>query len=219
MVDRRIGSCSVFDRQVARPRPCRAALGDVTLLEVDAHEDAPGGGYTDLDEAGCGENAGGADVLELAEVWIALQRAGAALPGEVDGGAGECSADTAASKAGPGDKAGHRPHAVIGLVFGSTGPGDGTVAQQARVGRSRVDRAPADRFTVEVSDQAGRVVDSGCPQAVCSRSREASPSAPTVPQPSLGRILYRWHQHGRMNRVRRRWLASLPRSPRSRGRS
>ncbi len=99
------------------------------LTEVDAHDDAPRGGPAHLDEAGGGEDAGSADVSELAEVRLALQSTGTPLPGEGYGGTSECLADAAPPKACPGYKAGYRPHAVIGLVFGSIDPGDGTVTQ------------------------------------------------------------------------------------------
>ncbi len=43
---------------------------------------------------------------------------------------------------------------VVGLVLRATRPGDAVVAQQTPVGGARLDRAPADRLTVEVRDEA-----------------------------------------------------------------
>src|SRR5207249_9840345 len=87
---------------------------------------------------------------------VALEGAGAPLPGEVDGGARERTADPAAAEARAGDKAGHSPDAVVALVFRSAVPGDAGLEQQARVGGARLDRAPGDGLAVEVGDEAAR---------------------------------------------------------------
>src|SRR3954452_13686387 len=65
-------------------------------LEVDAHEDPPGRRAADLGEACSREDAPAADVKlsprdlpgGLHQHWVALERAGAVLTGEIDGGAG-----------------------------------------------------------------------------------------------------------------------------------
>lgn len=72
---------------------------------------------TDLGEPGGGEDAAAADVElspgdllpGLRDHRVALEGTGAALTGEVDGGARERTADPAAPEAGAGDEAGvHR---------------------------------------------------------------------------------------------------------------
>ncbi len=92
----------------------------------------------------------------LGDHRVALEGAGAAFPGEVDGGARERTADPAAPEARAGDEAGHGPDAVVGLVLRSPLPGDAGLEQQARVGGARLDRAPADGLAVEVGDEAAR---------------------------------------------------------------
>ena len=87
---------------------------------------------------------------------IALEGAGAALAGEADGGARERTADAAAAEARAGDEAGHGPHAVVGLVLRPPLPRHAGLEQQARVGRARLDRAPAGGLAVEVGDEAAR---------------------------------------------------------------
>jgi hypothetical protein len=59
---------------------------------------------------------------------IALEGTGTALPGEVDGGARERTADPAAAETRAGDEAGLGPDAVVGLVFRSARPRDATEA-------------------------------------------------------------------------------------------
>ena len=101
---------------------------------------------------------------------VALEGTGAAFPREVDGGARERTADPAAPEARAGDEAGHGPDAVVGLVLRSALPGDAGVAQQARVGGARLDRAPADGLAVDVGDET---TVSGAPRGCRSRSARA----------------------------------------------
>ena len=132
-------------------------------VKVDAHHDASQGRTADLGEAGVGEHALGADVELLGDHVlrghrVALDGAGAARAGEVHRGARERPADAALAEARAGEEAGHGPDAVVGLVLRAALPGDAVVAQQARVGGARLDRAPADGLAVEVRDEAaGRV--------------------------------------------------------------
>src|SRR4029077_14266732 len=93
---------------------------------------------------------------------VALDGAGAALACEVDGGACERAADAAAPEAHATDEARHRPHAVVGLVFGSAGPNE-RFALQPPVCVARPARAPATRLAVEVGDQAGGGLRLGLP--------------------------------------------------------
>src|SRR5205823_919149 len=86
---------------------------------------------------------------------VALERAGAALPGELDGGTGERSAHAAVPEPRARDEAGHGPDAVVGDVLRSPRPRDAG-AQQPHVCRARLERAPADGLTVEVRDEAAR---------------------------------------------------------------
>src|SRR5687767_6938595 len=98
---------------------------------------------TDLGEAGGCEDAAAADV-ELAREGdrlpglgdhrVALERTGASLPREVDGGTRERVADASAAETDPGDEAGHGPDAVVGLVLGASRPGDEGLEQQSWVG-------------------------------------------------------------------------------------
>src|SRR4029077_8431317 len=83
---------------------------------------------------------------------VALDGAGAALACEVDGGACERAADAAAPEAHATDEARHRPHAVVGLVFGSAGPNE-RFALQTHVGGARLARAPTQRVAVAGSGQ------------------------------------------------------------------
>ena len=92
----------------------------------------------------------------LVDHRVALECAGAALAGEVNGGTCERTADSAAAEARAGDEAGHGPDALVGLVLVSAFPGDAGLEQQPRVGSERLDRAPADRLAVEVGDEAAR---------------------------------------------------------------
>ena len=92
----------------------------------------------------------------LSDHRVALERTGAALPREIDGGARERTADAAAPEARAGDEARHRPDAVVGLVLGAALPRDAGLEQQARIGGARLDRAPADGLAVEVGDEAAR---------------------------------------------------------------
>ncbi len=110
--------------------------GTCSSLEVDAHHDPAEGRPTDLGEAGGGEDAAAAnmelspdDLLPgLRDHRVALEGTGTALPGEVDGGARERTADPAAPEARAGDEAGHSPDAVVGLVLGLARPGDAAEA-------------------------------------------------------------------------------------------
>ena len=96
---------------------------------------------TDLGETGVGEDAAAADMelspgdlpAGLRDHRVALERAGASVPREVDGGTRKCTADAATAEAGAGDEAGHRPHALVGLVFRSALPGNASLEQEARV--------------------------------------------------------------------------------------
>ena len=114
-------------------------------------------------ETGVGEDAAAADVqlargdvlTRLQEHRVALERSGAAAPCEVDGGLNERPADPSAAVSGPGEDARHGPHAGVGLVLRTTLPGNPVDAQQARVGGTRLDGAPADGFTIEECDEAG----------------------------------------------------------------
>ena len=120
----------------------------------------------DLCESRVREDAPAADVElspgdllpGLRDHRVALESTGAALPGEVDGGARERAADSATPETRAGDEAGHGPDAVVGLVLRSPIPGDAAVAQQPRVGVARLDRAPSDGLAVEVGDETTRRV-------------------------------------------------------------
>jgi hypothetical protein len=108
---------------------------------------------TDLGEPGVGEDAAAADMelspgdllAGLRDHRVALEGAGAAVPGEVDDGARESTADATATEARAGDEAGRGPNAVIGLVLRSARPGN---TAEAHVGRARLDRAPAGGLAV-----------------------------------------------------------------------
>src|SRR5690606_21136170 len=76
--------------------------------------------------------------------------------GKVDGGPGQRAADPALAEAGPGDEAGDRPDAVVCLVFAASAPGNAH-ANQPKICGTRLDRAPADWFTVEVRDKPARL--------------------------------------------------------------
>ena len=138
--------------------------GASARLEVDPHHDPADGRPADLAEARIGKDAAAADVelsqepslRGLVDHRVALDGAGAALAREVDCGACERTADSAAAEARAGDEAGHRPDAVVGLVLVSAFPGDTGLEQQPRVRRARLHRAPADRLAVEVGDEAAR---------------------------------------------------------------
>src|ERR687897_2637752 len=98
----------------ARPR-CRVS-------EVDPHHDTAQCRTADLGETGIGEHAFGPDVELLQDHvlrgdGVALDGPGAALAGEVDGGARECPADAALPEARAGEEAGHGPDAVVNPVL------------------------------------------------------------------------------------------------------
>ena len=84
----------------------------------------------DLGESGCLEDAAAPDVelspgdvlAGLCDHRIALERACTTFPRELDGGAGERVADTAAPIARARDEAGNRPDGVVRLVLGPTRP-------------------------------------------------------------------------------------------------
>ena len=102
------------------------------------------------------------DVLtRFHEHRVAFERPGAAAAREVDGGPNEGPADPSAAVPGPGENARHGPDAGVGLVLGAALPGNPIDAQQARVGGTRLDGAPADGFTIEVCDEAGGRIGSG----------------------------------------------------------
>ena len=76
------------------------------------------------------------------------------------------SADTLPPVAGADHEAGDRPDACVGLVLGPALPRGPIHAQEADVGRSGLDRAPADRLAVEVRHESaggggGRVAGMG----------------------------------------------------------
>src|SRR5207253_7635743 len=97
----------------------------IVSCEVDAHHDPAEGRMTDLGEPGRLEAAAAADMEltpgdllpGLGDHRVALERTGAALPGELDGGARERTTDAAAAEVLAGEEAGHGPEAVVGLVF------------------------------------------------------------------------------------------------------
>ena len=103
---------------------------------------------TDLGEPGRLEDAAAADMEltpgdllpGLRDHRVTLERTGAALPGEVDGGARERTADASAAEVGAGHEAGHGPDAVVGLVLVASDPW-GAGSEQARVGYARLNRA------------------------------------------------------------------------------
>ena len=126
---------------------------------------------------------------------IALERTGAALAGEADGGVRERTADAAAAEARAGDEARHGPHAVVGLVLRPPLPRDAGLEQQARVGGARLDRAPAGGLAVEVGDEAARRARPGM-AAVGLRAEPEGELLGADRGPGLaGRILYRWQEH------------------------
>src|SRR5262249_49233747 len=94
-----------------------------------------------LGEPGGGEDAAAAHVelvpgdrlAGLRDHRVALERTGAATPGEVDGGPCERGADAPASEPGASEDAGHRPDGVVALVLPAALPGDAVVPQQAGV--------------------------------------------------------------------------------------
>ena len=127
-------------------------------FEVDAHHNATRCRPADLNEARVGEHAGGADVefLEdhvLRDDGVALDRAGAAVSGMVRCGSRERATDSALPESRSCEEAGHRPNSAIRLVFCTFSPWDAVVAQQALIGETRLDRAPAGGLGVEVSNR------------------------------------------------------------------
>src|SRR5262249_45186042 len=144
---------------LARPRTLLSAAG----LEFDPHDDAPGRGSADLGKPGGGEDAAAADIElapgdllpSLRDHRIALEDAGAARPRVIDGGARQRVGDAAPPEARARDEAGHGPHAVVARVFVAPAPGHGAV-EQTRIGRARLNRAPAHGLAVELSEKSAR---------------------------------------------------------------
>jgi hypothetical protein len=64
----------------------------------------------------------------------------------------------ALAKAGAREETRHGPDRLVGLVLVAALPRDAVVADEAGEGASRLDRAPADGFAVEVRDEAARRV-------------------------------------------------------------
>src|SRR5258705_657498 len=123
---------------------------------------------TDLLEPGVGQDDPAADV-ELAprdvlagvgEHRVALERAGAALPGEVHAGTSERPADAATPEPRSRGEADDGPDPIVGPVLVAVLPRDRR-AQESRVGRAGLDRAPADRLAVQVGDQPARRAGAG----------------------------------------------------------
>ena len=118
------------------------------------------------------------DVLPgLGDHRVALEGAGAALPGEVDGGAGERPADPAAAEAGAGDEAGDGPDAVVGLVLRPARPtARGSAA--AGAGRRCAARPRTSRRARRRGRRRGR---SSCPTPG-ARSRSARAAGRRAPR-------------------------------------
>src|SRR4029079_57456 len=124
----------------------------------------------DLLVSGVGEDAPAPDVEltpgdvlpGLGEHWVALDGAGATLPGEVDGCARQRPADAATAVPGTRCEADDRPDAVVGRVLVAALPRDRR-APQARKGGPGLDGAPAHGLSVEVRDESARRRRAGKP--------------------------------------------------------
>src|SRR4029453_5972938 len=145
--------------QSERCSPCSRSCVAL-LLEVDPHDHPPDGGVADLSKPGVLEDLAGPNVhltpgdllAWLGDHLIGLERAGAALPGEVDRGFGEGIGETSAAVALPDCEAGHRPDAVVVLVLIPAAPRDPGGAQ-LRVGRARFDCDPARWLAVDINHE------------------------------------------------------------------
>src|SRR5690606_16839845 len=114
--------------------------------EVDSHDYPSRGGPAHLGITCVGEDAAAADVqfapaellARLVHQRVPLDCSGAAITREVDGGAGERSADTPLAKTGAGDETGDSPHSVVGFVFVAVHPGNPHPGE-AQIGGVRFD--------------------------------------------------------------------------------